>query len=153
MKLWRLSGADFATRLDGGYGLLNDGRWNVRGQAVTYCSTHPSLCILERLVHIEDPELMPDGLIMVEMEAPDEIGLHDIAIRRLEDGWRHNEAYTQSLGIELLTPNSAPVLRVPSVIVAYENATDRNLIVNHAHPDARRIRIITLHPFTFDTRL
>ena len=55
MTLWRLSGADFAKRFDGGYGLANDGRWNTRGRPVTYCSTGPALCVLEKIVHIDDP--------------------------------------------------------------------------------------------------
>ena len=153
MKLWRLSVSGYATRLDGGYGLLHDGRWNVRGQAVTYCSTHPSLCILEKLVHIEDPSLMPDNLVMVEMEAPDDIRIQDISVTNLMDGWRHNEAYTQALGTSWFMQNNAPLLRVPSVIAAYENATDRNIVINHAHPDAKAVRIVNPHPFTFDSRL
>jgi hypothetical protein len=52
MLLWRLSGAQHAK--DGGYGLLFDGRQKTVGHAVTYGSTSPSLCVLEKLVHIED---------------------------------------------------------------------------------------------------
>ena len=55
MQLWRLSGAAHARAFDGGYGLLYPGRWNSAGRAVTYCATSPSLCVLEKLVHVEDP--------------------------------------------------------------------------------------------------
>jgi RES domain-containing protein len=41
MRLWRLSGTEHAQAMDGGYGLLFDGRWNGVGHAVTYCSTSP----------------------------------------------------------------------------------------------------------------
>ena len=34
MQLWRLSGAAFADRFDGGYGLEHAGRWNERGRPV-----------------------------------------------------------------------------------------------------------------------
>ncbi len=64
MLLWRLSGVQYASAFDGGYGLLFEGRWNTAGHAVTYCASSPSLCVLEKLVHIEDPDLLP-ALIMV----------------------------------------------------------------------------------------
>jgi RES domain-containing protein len=61
MLLWRLSIRRYANIFDGGYGLLFDGRWNTVGHAVTYCATSPSLCVLENLVHIEDPALCRIG--------------------------------------------------------------------------------------------
>ena len=60
MRLWRLSNAEDAERFDGGYGLHRDGRWNTRGRPVTYCATGPALCLLEKLVHVEDLALLPD---------------------------------------------------------------------------------------------
>lgn len=57
MILWRLSGVEHARAFDGSYGLLFDGRWNTMGRPVTYAATSPSLCVLEKLVHIEDPAL------------------------------------------------------------------------------------------------
>ena len=60
MRLWRLAGAAYADRFDGGYGLDHEGRWNERGGLVTYCSTGPALCVLEKLVHVEDTGLLPD---------------------------------------------------------------------------------------------
>jgi len=35
MRLWRLSSLQYANALDGGYGLLFDGRWNTVGHPVT----------------------------------------------------------------------------------------------------------------------
>ena len=57
MRLWRLSAAKYARSFDGGYGLRHHGRWNTRGRPVTYCATGPALCLLEKLVHIDE---MPD---------------------------------------------------------------------------------------------
>lgn len=59
MLLWRLSIRRYASIFDGGYGLLFDGRWNTVGHAVTYCATSPSLCVLEKLVHIEGSGTAP----------------------------------------------------------------------------------------------
>lgn len=49
MRLWRLSG---------------------RSYALTYCATSPALCVLEKLVHVEDPALLPE--LMVTYDVPDE---------------------------------------------------------------------------------
>jgi RES domain-containing protein len=78
MLLWRLSRAEHAGAMDGGYGLLFDGRWNSVGPAVTYCSTSPSLCVLEKLVHIEDPSLLPE-LVMVTYDVPDTLPVEIVA--------------------------------------------------------------------------
>jgi RES domain-containing protein len=59
MRLWRLSSLQFAQAMDGGYGLRFDGRWNTVGRPVTYAATSSSLCVLEQLVQIEDPTLLP----------------------------------------------------------------------------------------------
>ena len=64
MLLWRLSIARYARIFDGGYGLHNEGRWNSRGTRITYAATSPALCVLEKLVHIDDPALLPP-LLMV----------------------------------------------------------------------------------------
>ena len=40
---WRLSGAMFANRFDGGYRIKHVVRWNEPGPLVTYCATGPAL--------------------------------------------------------------------------------------------------------------
>ena len=72
MRLWRLSTLQFADAFDGGYGLRFDGRWNTVGRPVTYAATSPSLCVLEKLVHVEAPALLPSRA-MVSFEVPDEV--------------------------------------------------------------------------------
>ncbi len=64
MRLWRLSNAEDAGR----FGLHHDGRWNTRGRPVTYGATGPALCVLEKLVHVEDPALLPDGTALTYAE-------------------------------------------------------------------------------------
>ena len=85
--LWRLSGLRPASAFDGGYGLLFDGRWNTVGYAVTYCATSPSLCVLEKLVHVDDPALLPD-LAMISYDAPHDTGIDAIGLDELPNDWR-----------------------------------------------------------------
>jgi RES domain-containing protein len=152
MILWRLSGAQHARAFDGGYGLLFDGRWNTAGHAVTYAATAPSLCVLEKLVHIEDPALMPE-LVMVRYEAPDDLARQVISLSDLPPDWTKAETLTQDLGDRWHGDRETPMLQVPSVIVPIVGSPDVNIVINHRHPAAARIKIITAEPFRLDVRL
>jgi RES domain-containing protein len=152
MILWRLSGEPHARSLDGGYGLIHDGRWNTAGHPVTYCSTSPSLCVLEKLVHVEDPDLMP-ALVMVRYEVPDRLGMETIAVAALPAAWRAQESLTQRLGDRWHAALATPLLRVPSAIVPLEDSPDMNVLINHRHAATAEIGIITAEPFVLDVRL
>ncbi len=152
MILWRLSGAAHARAFDGGFGLLFDGRWNTAGRAVTYCSTSPSLCVLEKLVHIEDPALMPP-LRMVRYIIPDGMSAETISVDELPAGWRTQETWTQERGDQWREALLTPLLRVPSVVVPLEDSPDANVLINHRHPAASDIRIARDEPFAPDARL
>jgi RES domain-containing protein len=152
MLLWRLSGTQHAQAFDGGYGLLFNGRWNTVGHAVTYCSTSPSLCVLEKLVHIEDASLLPE-LIMVTYDVPDALGVEKIDLEDLADEWRRREAWTQQKGDAWHQSRTSPLIRVPSAIVPIPNSPDVNVLINHTHPACANIKISRLEPFVFDPRL
>ena len=152
MRLWRLSSARHARDFDGGYGLLYNGRWNTRGRPVTYCSTVPSLCALENRVHIADPALLPDQ-VMVEYEAPEDLAKHEITLDVLPSQWGKRETRTQRIGDEWLDAGEGILLVVPSVIVPIGAAPDRNVLINHRRADAARIRIVDAMAFTLDPRL
>ena len=153
MRLWRLSGADYAKRFDGGYGLENDGRWNTKGRPVTYCSTGPALCLLEKLVHLEDASLIPDRTVLVRYDAPDNIGIEEISLADLPKNWRADEHVTRAAGDTWLEGVSGCLLRVPSVIVPIDSADDRNILINHRHKDAAKVTIGMIETFEYDPRL
>ena len=153
MRLWRLSASTYAERFDGGYGLGNDGRWNGRGRPVTYCSTGPALCVLEKLVHISDASLMPDDLMLVRYEAPDDLRVDEVLPDSLPESWDTLGGLTRYLGNDWLDDVSACLLRVPSVIVPIADTRDRNVLVNHRHEDADRITISRMETFRYDPRL
>jgi RES domain-containing protein len=152
MVLWRLSGDRYANIFNGGYGLINPGRWNTVGHAVTYCSTSPSLCVLEKLVHIEDPALMP-ALTMVRYNAPDDLAIEDAALTELPEGWRAQETWTQARGDRWHKALQSPLLRVPSAVVPLGGSPDLNVLINHRHPSAVRIQTVKAEPFVLDARL
>ena len=152
MLLWRLSGKPHVQALDGGYGLHFDGRWNTAGHAITYCATSPSLCVLEKLVHIEDPALLPE-LVMVTYHVPDAVAVETVTLDDLPEDWRRQEAWTQQRGDTWHRARTAVLLRVPSAVVPIAGSPDQNVLVNHDHPEASAIRILGSEPFTLDPRL
>jgi len=152
MLLWRLASERRARNFDGGYGLANNGRWNTRGRPVTYCSTVPSLCALEKRVHVVDPALLPPQ-VMVAYEAPDRLAVRKIEISDLSSDWAAREVETQALGDAWLDDGDEALLIVPSVIVPLASAPDRNVLINHRARGVEAITIIDIVPFTLDPRL
>ena len=153
MRLWRLSAAAYADRFDGGYGLEYAGRWNEPGRLVTYCATGPALCVLEKLVHVEEAGLLPDDTMLIRYDVPEDLPVEDSLIADLPDDWRGDQRVTRSIGNAWLDRVSACLLRVPSVIVPIPDADDRNVLINHRHRDVARITISGVGKFAFDPRL
>lgn len=152
MLLWRLSGKQHAKALDGGYGLHFDGRWNTVGHAVTYCATSPALCVLEKLVHVEDPTLLPE-LVMVTYEIPNSTEIVDLLLESLPADWRRHEAWSQERGDAWHEGRATLLLRVPSAIVPIAGSPDLNVLINHSHLAAADVRIVAEETFSLDPRL
>jgi RES domain-containing protein len=150
--IWRLSARAYARVFNGGYGLANSGRWNSVGHPVTYGATVPSLAVLEKLVHVQDPTLLPP-LEMVLYEAPETLSIEVVEPASLPRDWTVQQSTTQSVGDAWLTGLLSPLLQVPSVIVHPDDSTDRNIVINHRHPDSERISFVRTEPFSFDPRL
>ena len=153
MLLWRLRARRRAARFDGRYGLLHDGRWNTAGHAVTYAATSPALCILEKLVHVEDPALLPP-LAMVVYAVADGLAHTEIGLDTLSPEWRRRETETQARGRDWHERGATCLLFVPSAVVPLPGSPDRNVLINHAHPEAATgIRVERAEPFALDARL
>src|SRR5665213_4506654 len=115
-------------------------------------SATPSLCVLEKLVHIEDPALLPE-LVMVRYDVPDSLSAGSIELDDLPSDWRRQEGLTQQRGDAWHRSRSTPLLHVPSAIVPLEGSPDRNVLINHTHPDGAAIKIASSTPFALDARL
>ena len=149
MQLWRICAEIHARDVDGGFGLLNDGRWNFKGRPLTYTSTAPSLCILEKLVHVVDPAILPVQ-VLVTYDVPDTLFAEKVDPALLPPHWRKDEGLTQQIGTHWLDGMSAALLHVPSVIVS---DPDHNVLINNLHPAAKLISIRSVDAYTFDPRL
>ena len=152
LQFRRISSERRARIFDGGYGLASNGRWNTRGRPVTYCATVPSLCALEKRVHVADAALLPPQ-VMVCYDVPDALAQRRIEISDLPPDWPAREVETQALGDAWLDGAEEALLIVPSVIVPLGAAPDRNVLVNHRAQGIDLIRIVDIRPFTLDPRL
>ena len=149
MLVWRITRAVHAA-LDGEGARRVGGRWNSPGVAVVFTAEHLSLAALEYLVHIDIDEV-PDDLVALGIEAPEDAGERHLDAGSLPLNWRtalYSEA-CRGIGDSWARSQDSLLLRVPSVIIPEED----NLIINPAHPRASELRIASERPFTFDPRL
>jgi RES domain-containing protein len=87
----------------------------------------------------------------VEINVPGSVTVEELDTDALPRSWRRYPAPAslQRLGNAWLDRNSASVLRVPSALVPSES----NFLINPAHPDGRKLRVVRKAPFRFDLRL
>jgi RES domain-containing protein len=145
VRLWRVS--RYAS-LDGAGGLAVAGRWHIQGRPITYCSLHPATALLEWIVHLELYANKPSAAVpFIVIEAPDDISREQLT--GLPTDWRTNQAVTQAIGDEWLKSGRTAMLVVPSALVPQAD----NMLINPAHRDVVRIRIVESRIEPFDMRL
>ena len=126
------------------------GRWHPPGRAVVYTSESLSLAALEAFVHLPARRHLPSDLIAVR------IGVAGISNLRVEGGglpggWASvfPIAATQAIGARWIDGASACGLDIPSAVIPSE----RNLILNPAHPEFHSVRVLGAQAFRFDPRM
>ena len=137
--------------LDGAGGLKGPGRWHHLGTRITYTSCSPSLALLESLVHLVPHRYGEQTLI--EIEVPDdkvESVSHGLLVQLLRDGNpAEPEAGTRRFGSEWVKAQRSLALRVPSIVMPFEN----NLLLNPSHPRCADVRVLRRELITLDVRL
>ncbi len=149
MKVFRISNNKYKT-LEGLGGLFAWGRWHNKGVRVIYASENRSLAAWERMVHIGNLNLLPNDLIIMEIEIP-ENNIVEVPKKIMVEGWRSYpySKETTNYGTYFLKNNLGLALKVPSVIIQAES----NFIINPNHNDISKCKIIDIKPFTFDKRV
>jgi RES domain-containing protein len=131
-----------------------DGRWNSRGQYVIYTGGTMALSCLEKLAHTSGTSLYAGDFSVTIYQVPDKLPIKEITLNSLikqQLDWTKVQYYplTQSIGDQWLMDRETAVLKVPSAIIDLEY----NYLLNPAHPDFEKIRILSIRPFSFDKRL
>jgi RES domain-containing protein len=104
--------------------------------------------VLEILVHVKTFQT-PLNYFLITLEIPQSVPLVCIDYKKMKKNWKDDTYYLQAMGDEFLHSKKSLVLKVPSAIIEAEN----NFIINPAHPDIEKIKILNAENFTFDKRL
>ena len=153
--LWRIAKhtADYrAVDLSGGGAKFTGGRWNSKGQAVVYASSTIALATLETLSHLGDNIAIRNAfLIRIDVPVSVWVRREYITPDDLSPSWVAEPpgSTTIDFGDAWIDSGSAALLMVPSVIVPEEF----NVLINPAHPDAKKIRAVIARQYLYDPRL
>ena len=147
MVLWRISHHD---SLNGEGGWRTAGRWHSRGRLIVYCAPSPAAALLELLVRLEvSPLDGPAKYRLLRVDAPEDLAVPTVDAGTLGPDWVIDRTVTQSVGNEWLAAHRSALLSVPSAVVPHTS----NLLLNPAHPDAARVRLVGVSEHTLDARL
>ncbi len=144
--LWRISNY---VDLSGFGGEKFASRWTSLGKRVVYLAESPAGALLEILVHLqfEDDE-WPDDYQLLEIEVPESIAVREL-MPNPKHGWSERPNTTQRAGDTWISSQQSPLARVPSAIVPRTS----NILLNPLHPDAPKLKVISVIRERFDTRL
>jgi len=146
---WRIC-RERQQELNGEGARLYGGRWNSEGVPVVYASSTLALAALEFLVHV-DIEDVPNDLVALGLEVPDDAGAKTVAVNALPGDWNQlpDHPACAKIGDEWAAEGTALLLRVPSAVVPEES----NLLINPDHTRAGDVVVAFVRPFAFDSRL
>lgn len=148
MILYRLGPMKWIDVWDGAGSAKSGARWNSMKVPVIYCASNLALAVLEVRVHSGE---IPDGYAMATFELPDAVSIFTPALGALPADWNKvpPSMTTQQFGDAFVAAGTHLLMRVPSVVVPEE----WNYVMNPAHPDMAKRKLISIHGFTFDERL
>lgn len=107
---------------------------------VVYTASCTALAVLEYLAHTVT---MPEGMLLKWIEVPDTLRIETL------HSLPADPAAFRQLGDEWLKHQSAPALRVPSVLAPRQ----WNLLLNPQHALFGAVQVSEQSPFAFDSRL
>ena len=148
MILYRLGPREWIDVWDGMGAAKAGARWNSMKVPVIYCGSSQALAVLEVRVHAGE---IPDNYVMSTYELPDPVSIFTPALAALPADWNKVPPgrATQRYGDAFVAAGTHVLMRVPSVVVPEE----WNYVMNPAHPDMAKRKLISIHGFTFDERL
>lgn len=126
------------------------GRWNPEGIEVVYTSSSLALAILETLVHT-GTRVLPTELHAYRLELPTDAPIKETRLPELPATRRQypSSPDLQQIGRTWIESGQTMVLAVPSAVVP----TEANFLLNPAHPDFKRVKVLASHPLELDLRL
>jgi RES domain-containing protein len=122
-------------------------RWNSPGRAVIYACTTYAGAMLEKLVHTG--RQIPKHQVCVTFEYPDDLSFTTLDPDTLSEWQAPDMSASRRFGDDWLSTAPTAILLVPSVVFDVE----RNALINPVHPEASRIRTVSIESIRWDDRL
>ena len=150
MKVYRITGAEHAAKLDGmGASLKKQGaRWNATGVQMIYASESRALAFAEVVAHFKDLKRFPTNHVLITYAVAK--GIRPTRPGNLPKDWNAPGApyprSTQALGSGFIAGGEL-LMRVPSVIIPHE----WNYLINPNVVEGR-LTIDVIEEFKLDAR-
>jgi RES domain-containing protein len=148
MFLYRIAHSTHILDLSGYGAFLHAGRWHSEGTSILYCSSSPSLALLEVLVHLP-ANLPPKNLCMMQLDLPAKYVVAHPGT--LPKNWTTYTAPValRSVGDSFAKAGSTLGLSIPSAIISI----DYNILLNPKHPAFSHVKIVDVLDLKLDRRL
>jgi RES domain-containing protein len=148
MKLYRLAKTKYANDLAGTGCIYSAGRWHLEGTRVLYTAEYASLAVLEVLGHTD---ILPRNYSLVQLALPETASIKWVGADELPTNWNHSPAplVLADIAQQWIDEGKYWIMRVPSV----HSPTEFNFLLNPLHPEHLTLQIISIVPYTFDSRL
>jgi len=150
MRVFRLCKQIYSgTVLNGEGGLIVDGRWHSTARRVVYTASSEALAVLEVRVHLG--RFVPNAAYAVHVVEVPDAQIQTFPSGASDESWNAvpPPGHARRIGDVWLRENATAALSVPSI----HSATDRNILLNPAHPAAAGFIVVQVYPYRFDTRL
>jgi len=150
MNLWRIIDRGLVREAFSGQAACDyGGRWNSPGTRMVYCSEHPALAALEKLVHIQDMEQLRQSYALISVDCPQKLA--ETLSARLPKNWAGERARARlrRIGDQWSASRRSLALIVPSVVLPRSS----NILLNPLHPAFVQLQIGRPDDFDFDPRL
>lgn len=149
MKLYRITDCSFVKDISGYGAWLHGGRWNSVGVPLLYTAQNSSLAQLEVLTRFAKTIPVPELCLLV-LDVPVRSSI-TIKKETLPLGWNSylSPHFLKKIGDDFVRENKFLVLKVPSVV----NPEENNYLVNPAHKDFSKIKILKITRLKIDRRL
>lgn len=150
MEVFRLLKEEHTSELSGQGAARFGGRWNSIGVELIYTASNRSLAMAEVAVHLTVATL-PNNYQMMIIHIPDNTSMKIIQEKHLPSNWNAfpYQPATKKIGDQFVSENKFCLLKIPSAVTK----GDFNILVNPAHKEFDKIKIIDNQPFPFDMRL
>lgn len=149
MEVFRIQKKEFKDSLSGKGAAKKGARWNSIGIEIIYTATNKALAMAEVAVHLTAGTL-PDDRYLLTIYIPDDVSMQKLTYADLPADWNvyPHPATAQQIGDAFIKACRHCLLLIPSAAVQ----GDFNILINPAHADFSKIKIIDAVPFKFDNR-